>query len=445
MAIGWLLDSMSTCSRQEAMVFDNRSITYESLLGHFRDWSRIIADSRILPGQVISLEGDYSPSVCGAILALIMNRNIIVPMAKHTRHKREGLLDIAQVDVSCRFDDDRCSLTTYPRENRAPLLADLASSGQAGLILYTSGTTGMPKAIVHNLTKFMERYKTRRDTLRTLSFLLFDHIGGINTLFHTLANGGTIICPDRRNPAEICSLIEKHKVELLPASPSFLTLLLMTESYQAYDLSSLKIITYGTEVMPDYTLQQLRQTFPAIQLRQTYGLSELGIVRAKSKGPDSLLFKIGGEGIETRIVDGLLHIRSESAMEGYLNAPDPFDADGWFNTQDQVVEDGDYIRIVGRRSEIINVGGQKVFPAEIEEVLIRMPEIQDVTVRGEPNPLLGNIVTAVVNIRNDLKPQELKQRIRLFCQGKLEDYQVPVKVFIQDKELFSERYKKLRN
>ncbi|MNN17395.1 putative acyl--CoA ligase YhfT [compost metagenome] len=278
-----------------------------------------------------------------------------------------------------------------------------------------------------------------------MSFLLFDHIGGLNTLFHTLSNGGTVICPNARTPQDICALIEKHRVEILPTSPSFLNLLLMTQAYQNYDLSSLKVVTYGTEVMPEYTLKQLHSTMPNVQLKQTYGLSELGILRTKSKDSGSLLVHIGGEGYQTKVVNDILFIKSETAMEGYLNAPQPFDEKGWVNTQDHVVVEGDYLRILGRRSEIINVGGRKVYPAEVEDVLIQMSEITDATVKGESNPILGSIVSAVVNVNEQLEIKELKQRIRAFCADKLEPFQVPVKVHIQEEALYSERYKKIRS
>ena len=79
-------------------------------------------------------------------------------------------------------------------------------------------------------------------------------------------------------------------------------------------------------------------------------------------------------------------------MLGYLNAPSPFDADGWFNTQDAVEQDGEWLRFLGRTSDLINVGGQKVYPAEVESVLLELENVLDVTVRGEPNPIIGQIV-----------------------------------------------------
>ncbi|MFB9327850.1 class I adenylate-forming enzyme family protein [Paenibacillus aurantiacus] len=440
----WLLRTMSGYANRQAMVHGERVYSYSDILATCESWARIIREHSIKPGEVVSLAGDYSPSACGAVLALLANRNIIVPLSESVRHRHDELAELVQVDRSLALDGTNAAVRTYDRRGHTGLLGDFIAEEKPGLILFTSGTTGTPKAILHDFTVFSERYKTPRDTLRTLTFLLFDHIGGLNTMFHTLANGGTIIAPDNRTAPAICALIEKHRIELLPTSPSFLNLLLMSGAYRGYDLSSLRIITYGTEVMPDSTLRAAELAFPEVQLRQTYGLSELGILRAKSRASGSPWLTIGGEGVETRILDGVLHIRSNTAMRGYLNAPSPFDDQGWFNTQDEVLTDGEYIRILGRRSEIINVGGRKVYPVEVEDVLLQMPEVADAAVRGEPNPLLGSIVAASVKLHEPLEPGVLKARMRSFCRGKLEDFQIPVKIEIQQDELFTERYKKIR-
>src|SRR5262249_44563982 len=157
-------------------------------------------------------------------------------------------------------------------------------------------------------------------------------------------------------------------------------------------------ITYGTEPMPESTLSRVAHAFPGVALQQTYGLTELGILRSKSRGPDSLWVRVGGEGFGTRIVDGRLWIRTASAMLGYLNAPSPFDAEGFFDTGDQVEVDGDWLRILGRKSDIINVGGSKVYPARVESVLLELDNVADVVVTGEPNPITGQIVAATVRL-----------------------------------------------
>jgi len=275
-----------------------------------------------------------------------------------------------------------------------------------------------------------------------------NHIGGINTLFYTLSNGGTVVIADNRRAEEICKIIEKHKVELLPASPTFLNLLFLSGYYKDYDLSSLKIISYGTETMPENLLKKLNEELPFVSFKQTYGLSELGILQSKSRSSDSLWVKVGGEGYETKIVNGKLFIKTNTAMLGYLNAPDPFDEEGWFNTEDRVEIDGEYIKILGRDSDIINVGGQKVYPSEVENILCQISGIKNAVVYGEANAVLGNIVTAKVNLTDDflnIKAYELKQKIKEFCNNKIELFKIPVKIVISDEDLYNERFKKIRN
>ena len=223
-----------------------------------------------------------------------------------------------------------------------PLLEEFRNSGHSGLILLSSGSTGQIKASLHSFPRLLANYQRRRTSpYRTLAFLMLDHIGGINTLFHILCSGGTVVTPAGRTPEAICEAIQRHRVQLLPTTPTFLRMLLISEAYKKYDLGSLELITYGTEPMPPATLESLHAALPGVRLKQTYGLTEVGILPTKSESNDSLWLAVGGEGYETKIVDGVLWIRTQTAMIGYLNAPSPFDADGWFNTGDMVEQRGE--------------------------------------------------------------------------------------------------------
>jgi acyl-coenzyme A synthetase/AMP-(fatty) acid ligase len=290
----------------------------------------------------------------------------------------------------------------------------------------------------------LEKFKPARQSYRILSFLLLDHIGGINTLFYGLTNGGTVVTVSDRNPACVCRSIDRHRVEVLPTTPTFLNLLLLSGAYQHHDLSSLRLITYGTEMMPESTLARLHETFPGVRFQQTYGLSELGILRSKSREDGSLWVKVGGEGYETKIVDGVLWVRAQSAMLGYLNAENRFDDKGWFNTEDAVEQDGEWLRFLGRTSEIINVGGQKVYPAQVESVLLTMENVLDAVVRGERNPLLGRCVVARVKLQKPEPVLDFKLRMQRHCRGQLAPYMVPVKVEITEDQLYNARGKRVR-
>jgi acyl-CoA synthetase (AMP-forming)/AMP-acid ligase II len=140
----------------------------------------------------------------------------------------------------------------------------------------------------------------------------------------------------------------------------------------------------------------------------------------------------------------VLWVRTPTAMLGYLNAPDLFDAEGWLNTQDAVEVDGPYLRILGRVSDLINVGGQKVYPAEVEAVLMQLPNVADVAVYGEKSPLTGQFVAARVNLIAPEPLDVLKKRLKAFCRERLPAYKIPVRVELTDELQFSARFKKLR-
>lgn len=445
MGIEWLLERMAQWSETPAIVWRDQPFTHGWLLENIDFWRRQLESLSVQGGQVIALEGDYSPQVCALLLALVERRTIVVPLSSASESKKNEFFETAEVQLGFTFDcEDNWRFYRRDMAVDHPLARQLGERGEPGLVLFSSGSTGKSKAALHNCSSLLEKFKTPRHTYRTLVFLMLDHIGGINTLLYTLANGGTIVVVEDRNPAIVCRGIERHGVELLPTSPTFLNLLLISEEYQNHDLSSLKLITYGTEPMAEHTLKRIHDIFPGVSLVQTYGLSELGILRSKSKDSTSLWVKVGGEGFETKVVDGILWVRAKSAMLGYLNAPSPFDGEGWFNTGDAVEVDGEYMRILGRQSDIINVGGEKVYPAEVESVLMQMENIKDVVVYGEKNPITGNVVVARVSLFEQEDALTLKRRIRAFCKCELAPYKIPVKVEVAEGDQFSSRFKKQR-
>ena len=153
----------------------------------------------------------------------------------------------------------------------------LLNKVKRGLVIVTSGSTGKPKRILHDLDKLVDAHKSSKKALRTIAFLKFDHMGGFNTVLYTLSAGGTLIVPPSLGVVDVCRSIEKYKAELLPTTPSFINLLLAAGAHETYDLSSLKIISFGTEPMPDSLLERIKSAFPNVILKQTYGMSEIGV------------------------------------------------------------------------------------------------------------------------------------------------------------------------
>ncbi|MGR3935838.1 class I adenylate-forming enzyme family protein [Streptomyces sp. BRA346] len=429
----------------ECMVFNGESFSYAQLAHEVDSWIRYLRKEGVTAGTVTALEGACSPTSCAALLALIRLDTLVVPLGPLPEDKRREFLEIAEVETVVGAGSGGASAVEHTGVHaRHQLFARLREAGRPGLVLFSSGTTGRSKASVLDFVKVLGRYGAPTKACRILSFLSLDHIGGINTLLHTLSQGGTVITVPERTPDAVFRAIAEHRAEILPTTPTFLNMALISGALERYDSSSLKLVTYGTEPMPLQTLRRLTAALPETRLKQTYGLSELGILPTRSKSDDTLWLRIGGAGFEYRIVDDILWIRSDMAMLGYLNAPAPFDSDGYFNTQDVVRVDGDYLHILGRRSEIINVGGEKVYPSEVEGVVLEAGNIADVTVSALPSPITGAAVKATVRLMADEDPAAVSVRVRKHCRERLERYKVPVTVEISQAAQHSERFKKVR-
>jgi acyl-CoA synthetase (AMP-forming)/AMP-acid ligase II len=445
MNIDFLLERFAANREHDAIIWRDQYWKYGWLLDRVREWQARIQAEAIAPGSVVLLDADFSPNSVALWLALVEYGCIIVPLTSSVAAKKAEFTQISQGEVSIELN--AADVVTIRRTGlRADheLYGKLREPRHPGLVLFSSGSTGKSKGAVHDLLPMLEKYKVSRTALRSISFLLFDHIGGVNTMLYILANNGCMVTVQERTPDAVLNAIQNHKVELLPTSPTFINLIILSEAWKRFDLSTLRTVTYGTEPMLESTLKRFHELFPHIKLQQTYGLSEVGILRSQSRSSDSLWVRLGGEGFETRIVDGVFQIKAKSAMLGYLNAPSPFTEDGWFNTGDMVEVDGDYVRFLGRKSEIINVGGEKVYPAEVENVLQSLNNVAEVTVFGEKHPLTGHIVVARFRLLEPENPAAFRNRVRTFCQGKIERHKIPARILIVENAQHSSRFKKMR-
>lgn len=428
-----------------AVIWHNTSFSYAHILTRINYWRGNL--NWIQSGFIVGLEADFSPESIAILFVLIENNAIVVPLDINHKTKNTNKYEIAQIEILIKIINEdniefvKREVKYVPNEFYKLLI----KRNSPGLVLFTSGSSGEPKAALHDFSKLLAKFFVKRKALCTINFLLFDHWGGLNTLFHVLSNGGTVVLLENRKPEHVCELIEKYKVELLPASPTFLNMLVMSRAYEKSSIGSLKIISYGAEPMPEILLNHLNRLFPNVILQQTYGLIELGVMRSKSENNGSLWVKLGGEGFQARVDDGgLLEIKADSAMIGYLNAKSPFTDDGWFITGDLVEVKGEYFKILGRKSEIINVGGEKVFPQEIENVILEIPEILDVLVYGEDNRLTGKIVCAKVTYNGIEEKKEIIKKIKIHCRLKLQVFKVPVKIELSDTSFEGDRLKKNR-
>lgn len=377
-----------------------------------------VQTSDIRGGDIVALIGDFDKSTISTMLRLLDQGVILMPLTDGTWVDHEYFFEAAGVEWVIR--DNGLVRRRQSSRPPSPLIGELRSRAHPGIIFFSSGTTGRPKAILHDFTNFLGRYAVRRAPLRALNFLLFDHAGGINTMLHTLFNGGVVVVPSGRTPESVAADMVRHDVELLPATPTFLRMMLLDGLFDSMAFPKLRIVTYGTERMDQGTLDRLCAKLPDVDFRQTYGLSELGVFQVRSRARDSLWMQIGGRGIETRVIDNVLQIRSENRMLGYLNAPDPF-VDGWYDTGDIVEMDGDFIKVTGRATEVLNIGGLKILPGEIERVALLYPDVLRAKAFGVANPITGQHIEIICDPRPGagLDRRELALHFRKHLQKQL--------------------------
>lgn len=430
---------------RDALVKDEQITSYADLDAQRQEWmARLRQYSRDDTLPVVGIQADYSVASLACLFAVWSLGGIAALIPPFPTDESQMLAD-AQVGLLFRQSQtDSWQIDTIGHRPSHPLLQRLRNEGVPGLLLFTTGSSGRPKAVLHDAKRFLGKFRTEKTPHRTLAFMLFDHVAGIDILFSTFSSGGTLIIPMKRDPATICGLIQNHRVEVLPASPTFLRLLCISGEVPQFDCSSLKIITYGSEPMTSTTLTAIREQFPEVRLIQKYGSTEFGSPPSSTKRDNGLWLKLDSASTRIRVIDRMLWIKTESTMLGYLNVPTSPIQDGWFPTGDEVVVEGDWIRILGRKSEVIRVGGEKVHPQEVEAVIAELPNVAEVIVTGEPHPFLGEIVVATVSIQ-DMKQRSLTIKdIRAHCRKRLAAHKIPLKISIIDRLPTSYRHKKIR-
>ncbi|MGB1448999.1 MAG: ANL family adenylate-forming protein [Flavobacteriaceae bacterium] len=423
----------------ECIIDLNGAYTFSDLVSQTNKFKNQLSN-KIRNHDRVLIYSDYTFHSISLLISLSdLNINII-PLVKTTESEYQEKVESVNPHLILSFNDDNKLIIKNSKltPNKETVFNDVTNKGDTGIVLFSSGTTGKPKVMIQNLTKIITSIKAprRQKTLRFIILLMFDHIGGLNTLFNCLINGSPSVIPKDRSPSLVISLINKHQVNILPTTPTFLNLLMIDESFNSSKLKSLRLITYGTERMSEIILNKLNSSLPKVKLLQTFGTSETGILKTQSKSSNSLFFKIVDDEKEYKIVGDELYLRSKTQVNGYVNHNnDNFLNDGWYATGDLVETDDDgYIKIIGRKNKLINVGGLKVLPKEIEDVINSVNGVDDSTVFSEQNNLVGNIVCAKIFTKLE-NTKELKSKIKSVCRKNLDKYKVPVKLYFEKLEM----------
>ena len=328
--------------------------------------------------------------------------------------------DAAVADLRERFDHD--TLITAANIGEFTLEdGELPDDADASpVLILTTGTTGKPRGARHDWRRLVGAVRNTRD-MDARWFLAYNlnQFAGVQVLVHALVAGATIVVPPSNQPREALDAMRDLGVTHASATPTFWRFITgLLDDASAAELG-LEQITLGGEAIPAPLLDRLEALFPDARISQVYAANEFGSsvsVRDRQSGlPISVLERGDDADVQMRITDGELEVRSRVGMLGYYGEDDV--GDGWRKTGDLVEVNGDRINFVGRTSEIINVGGVKVHPLPIEELVQSIDGVEIVHAYGRKNPVAGQIVAIDVVARAGVDTDDLEDAIRDACDS----------------------------
>ncbi len=309
---------------------------------------------------------------------------------------------------------------------RPPIAAaPTGHSSRPEVVLFTSGTTGTPKAVRHtweSLAARVHRSTALADARWLLAYPL-SAFAGLQVFLHALLNGGSLVLGGS-SPAT-ASRAMGAGVTHVSATPTFVRLLLMGGNAEA--LSPVQL-TVGGEAVDQPLLDRITRRFPSARVTHIYASSEMGTcfsVHDGRAGFPVTYLESDELPVWLTVRDGELHIRSPHGMSGYVGRADPRDGTGLYPTGDLVEVTGDRVHFLGRRNERLNVGGQKVHPREVEEVLLTEPRVQAARVSGTSSSVTGQIVRADVIATSYTDLEELRRALLARCRTQLQPHKVP--------------------
>jgi len=300
------------------------------------------------------------------------------------------------------------------------------------ILLTTSGTTGTPKVARHELTNLLGRIRTPKSKKEPIIWLLTYHpasFAGMQVLLTSLVGGSALVAVSSPTVSNLADAAVDNHPTHISGTPTFWRAFILALGDEAESLR-LKQITLGGEAVDQATLYRLSELFPSAGITHIYASTEAGALFAVSDrraGFPVAWLEENKEGIGLRIRDNILEVKSPRAMKGYVTKTGTkiTTPDGWLITNDIVEVRGDRIIFLGRADSAINVGGAKVFPEEVESVVLEAPGVAEARVVGVANPITGYLVTAEIVLSEGYEEDAVKTSITEHARAALEPFKVP--------------------
>jgi acyl-CoA synthetase (AMP-forming)/AMP-acid ligase II len=296
--------------------------------------------------------------------------------------------------------------------------------GSTPVLVLTTGTTGTPKGASHDWSRLVEATRRRdpRPAQRWLLAYNLNQFGGLQVLLHVLASQATLVAAASARAADVIDAVRTHRVTHISATPTFWRLLAGSLDPRSAAAMHVQQVTLGGEPVQEGLIEKLRHLFPQARISQIYGSTEAGTAVSVNDGrsglPLSILDRDENADVRLRIVDGELQMKSRIGMLGYYDSGSERPTDGgWRPTGDLVEVRDDRIHFVGRKGEIINVGGVKVRPLAVEELACAVDGVELAVAYGRRNAVTGQIVVLDVVAAPGADRRSLEAAIRTACDA----------------------------
>ena len=310
-------------------------------------------------------------------------------------------------------------------------------------IIPTSGTTGEPKLVSHTLASLCRTVKSRSNAAESLTWgLLYEptRFAGLQVLLQATVGGGSVIVPRQMHLIADVELLAMLGCTAISATPSFWRKLAFGSFLERL---SLRTVTLGGEAADQLILDLLASRFPTATIRHIYASTEAGVgfsVSDRMAGFPATFLNQPPAGVELRVrPDGMLLLKPARVDQQFIGRAERLlGGDGWIETGDLVEQRGARFHFLGRANGCINVGGQKVHPFSVEEVILGVPGVQAARVFGRRNPILGALVAAEIVAERGRDTSTLREEIMRACKASLARFQVPAVVsFVEQLQLSS--------
>ena len=315
-----------------------------------------------------------------------------------------------------------------------PTAVKLETERATQWLMLTSGTSGVPKIVGHTLEGLCGPILADGTSHGTApvwaTFYDIRRYGGLQIFLRAVVGGGSMVLSEPGEPlSDHVGRLVAHGVTHISGTPSHWRKLLMSGSVSQFSPSYVRL---SGEIADQAVLDGLAQAFPNASIGHAYASTEAGVGFAVTDGREGFPASLVGQdrnGVEMKVVDGSLRIRSKRTARAYIgkSAAALIDPDGFVDTGDLVELRGDRYHFVGRRGGIINIGGLKVHPEEIEAVINRHPAVRMSRAKSRRSPITGSIVVADVVLAADGigREKEIRDEILRDCRAQLASYKVP--------------------